>query len=53
MTIKSFKEHAEINENPIGGLAALGYGAYKTYKVAKKVAPVAMMMLFPSATLTT
>ena len=40
MTIKSFKEHAEINENPIGGLAALGYGAYKTYKVAKKAIPV-------------
>ena len=40
MTIKSFKEHAEINENPAGGLAAIGYGAYKAYKVAKKAIPV-------------
>jgi len=40
MTIKSFKEHAEINENPFAAAAAIGYGAYKAYKVAKKVAPV-------------
>ena len=40
MTIKSFKEHAEINENPFAA-AAIGYGAYKAYKVAKKAYKVA------------
>ena len=38
--MKSFKEHAGINENPLG-LITKAYGAYKAYKAAKKFAPVA------------